>query len=291
MQRRTALCNAELIVRGGVSLDPGQSSSPEPEAVGRPVRAPHGQALGEPVERHRALLFQALALGVVPEERFPAITSVHDELNRIRGTRLFACAPSPAGSRRRPRLAMSGTDCFLGAELKGATLMVNGKNAGQGQLGVLLLLPFGEELPAGSHELLRLRSASPGRCASKAIFRCRPRVGRDGRWSSSLQQTWERGHQRDGYRVGPHPVVASGRRALLPCDGAIGTLRGGHAGVMQGQSFLILVRARSGMPLMPRNGGPVGVTGTRSDEGGDRPHGPREVGSGNSDLDRPVSSG
>jgi hypothetical protein len=50
-------------------------------------------------------------------------------------------------------------DAALGAGVKGATLMVNGNNAGQGQLGVLLFLPFGEELAAGSHELLRLRFA------------------------------------------------------------------------------------------------------------------------------------
>jgi hypothetical protein len=37
--------------------------------------------------------------------------------------------------------------------------MLNPTDAGQGQLGLVLLLPFGRALPAGTHELLRLRFA------------------------------------------------------------------------------------------------------------------------------------
>jgi hypothetical protein len=48
-------------------------------------------------------------------------------------------------------------DTALGAAVKGATLLLNPHNTQQGQLGVLLLLPFGEALPAGIHDLLRVR--------------------------------------------------------------------------------------------------------------------------------------
>jgi hypothetical protein len=52
---------------------------------------------------------------------------------------------------------LSYVDAVLGSGAPGATLLLNPNATGEGQLGVVLLLPFGESLPAGVHDLLRVR--------------------------------------------------------------------------------------------------------------------------------------